>query len=89
MTLFRAAILIPEKQRSGKTMSFTGGAPNSGKMVWPVHPSKPEEPLHLIVQLGCEDIHRAVPSNPLPKYGVLQFFLDTETFVNVERRLPC
>ncbi|MEP3785309.1 DUF1963 domain-containing protein [Ascidiaceihabitans sp.] len=86
---YAAAILVPNKQLQDTTLSFIGGAPTKGENSWPLNPEKPDDPLHLIVQLSCEDILRTVPSSPLPNHGVLQFFFDTENFVDSEDRPTC
>ncbi|MEP4197333.1 MAG: DUF1963 domain-containing protein [Aliishimia sp.] len=86
---YKAAILTPNKSLQVATLSFIGGIPTKGENPWPSHPQRPDTPLTLLAQLSCEDLVRAVPSSPLPDSGVLQFFFDTDQFIDSDDTPAC
>ncbi|MFS4580286.1 DUF1963 domain-containing protein [Phaeobacter sp. C3_T13_0] len=89
MNSYRAENSVPHAHQDTAGLSFIGGTPTKGEKDWPTNPEMPNEPLHLVAQLSCEDIHRSLPTNPLPNHGVLQFFLDMGSFVDCEERPVC
>lgn len=89
MELFQAAILSPDPDSGFDGLSFLGGTPAKGDQPWPLHPSQPGVPLCLVAQLDCRDLHAALPGNPLPSEGALQFYIDADTLADNEDRPPC